>query len=399
MALGISRRCIGALCLQQGPSFTLAGPSRLGGSNLSFAVRGYAVSAAKPKQKTKRITTSTIKAALKSTPSSKGPKKTTTKPAGSADAKTSSHRSSATAARETRKASSGGMAYKIPEKKEEALTEEEQMAQVEQIMNMSNVFPTADPWGQRVETLDVMIPYSTQLANRQDYPTWRAMFDQFLQNRHNDAKNFTSMLMLAHENAIPGVDLLESTRTQKYLTQWPWRLFTTTSVMKGSWTETLRQLALESYRQLNFALSRQDDQTIKELSTSVYQDHIMHLRKRQQSHFTYLWRFHKEVTPARVVSIRATEGYLATDEPKFGNRMMVHALIRLDTEQSLEIYDRQGNPVHTRPANAAELNFGKYPAERRRVTEYLVFEKRMWYDGPWVIREQLWEAARRNLAV
>ena len=30
-------------------------------------------------------------------------------------------------------------------------------------------------------------------------------------------------------------------------------------------------------------------------------------------------------------------------------------------------------------------------ADVKRVTEYLVFEKRMWYDTPWVIREQMFE--------
>jgi protein MBA1 len=46
------------------------------------------------------------------------------------------------------------MAYKVPEKEEnKALTEEEQIAQVDQIMAMSKLFPTADPWGQRVDTL------------------------------------------------------------------------------------------------------------------------------------------------------------------------------------------------------------------------------------------------------
>ena len=28
----------------------------------------------------------------------------------------------------------------------------------------------------------------------------------------------------------------------------------------------------------------------------------------------------------------------------------------------------------------------------RRVVEYLVFQKRMWYDTPWVIRDQLFES-------
>ncbi|GLB42111.1 hypothetical protein LshimejAT787_1101260 [Lyophyllum shimeji] len=398
MAFRISRRCIGALCTQAGPSLTLAGPSRVGHWHPTSAARCYAASATKQKQKAKKTANPSVNAALKAASSPKATKKST-KPADTPNVTASAAQTPATSVKELRNTASGGMSYKIAEKKEQALTEEEQMAQVEQIMAMSTLFPTADVWGQRVETLDVMIPYSTRLSDRTAYPSWRAMFDQFVQNRYNSAKNATSMLMLAQANAIPGVDLSETTRTQRWLTQWPWRLFTTTSVLRGSWMEPLRKLALQSYCQLNVALARQDDKMIRELSASTYQDHIMRLKKKQHPHYTYLWRIHKEITPTRVLSIRATEGYLATEDPKFGNRMMVHALVRIDSEQSLEIYDRQGNPVHARPANAAELNFGSHPAERRRVTEYLVFEKRMWYDGPWVIREQLWEAPGRDAAI
>jgi protein MBA1 len=73
--------------------------------------------------------------------------------------------------------------------------------------------------------------------------------------------------------------------------------------------------------------------------------------------------------------------------------------------QSLEMYDAWGRPLH-RPATddvattkSAPTSRNGFPAERKRVTEYLVFEKRMWYDGPWAIREQLWEAPGKVAAV
>lgn len=69
--------------------------------------------------------------------------------------------------------------------------------------------------------------------------------------------------------------------------------------------------------------------------------------------------------------------------------------IYLRLQQSLEIYDRKGHPLH---AHKPEDDHGKktwlnVPAEKRRVIEYLVLEKRMWYDGPWTFRDQLWEKA------
>lgn len=81
-----------------------------------------------------------------------------------------------------------------------------------------------------------------------------------------------------------------------------------------------------------------------------------------------------------------------------GNRLVIQALVRFDTTQvrhyssllsfnvnavsmqTLEIYSRQGDRIS--------------PVESltpRRVTEYLVLEKRMWYDVPWKIKQQMFE--------
>ena len=158
----------------------------------------------------------------------------------------------------------------------------------------------------------------------------------------------------------------------------------------------------------------QNIKIIKKLSTHTYKDQLTRLLKKSQQGIKSIWRFHGELSPIRVISIRAVEGHLGIEEPKFGNRMMVHALVRIDSEQvrshlvqlrswlntsvqSLEMYDTWGRAVH-RPAGGVAQSisgFGNCPAEKKRVTEYLVFEKRMWYDGPWIIREQLWEAPGR----
>jgi protein MBA1 len=55
--------------------------------------------------------------------------------------------------------------------------------------------------------------------------------------------------------------------------------------------------------------------------------------KKNQRSFKSIWRFHGELSPTRVISIRAVQGYLGIEEPKFGNRMLVHALVRIDSEQ------------------------------------------------------------------
>ena len=73
----------------------------------------------------------------------------------------------------------------------------------------------------------------------------------------------------------------------------------------------------------------------------------------------------------RIVSIRAVEGHLGLQPIRTGNHLYVNVLARFDTIQAL-----------TRRGVASTV-------EPKRIVEYLLFEKRMWYDTPWVIKEQL----------
>ncbi|KAG6817117.1 hypothetical protein H0H87_012638 [Tephrocybe sp. NHM501043] len=413
MAAGLSRRCIGSLGLQQGPIIALAGPSR------QF-IRSHAVAATVVKQKPVAKAAKPAAAGAKSVPPAAKaasattakavplskvkipkvfPTAATTKSASKAAVKPPTAPAKRVEHASMRRAGAG-VSYRMPEKEknDEPLTEEEQMKQLEQVMAMSKYYPTADPWGQRVETLDVMLPYSTTYSSRSDYSSWREMFDQFKQNRLNAAKNFISMLMLAQENAIPGLDLSRHKWWQKMFTVWPRRLASTTSVKENSWSREIQTSALDSYRNLNTALAQGDDAGLRSFSTDSYQDQILHLRKKQKPGYKFFWTYHREVTPARVLSIRATQGYLATDDPKFGNRMMVHALVRLDTEQSLEIYTDRGVPLHIKDHDGKPVQ-KRVPAPSTRVTEYFILEKRMWYDGPWLLREQLWEQPGKKPAV
>ncbi|KAJ8508057.1 hypothetical protein ONZ45_g9635 [Pleurotus djamor] len=279
------------------------------------------------------------------------------------------------------------------EKSEEDIMKE-QLAQIDQMMMMEKMFPTTDPWAQKVDTLDVELPYSVNPFRFSEYPNLRAMFDQFLANRQNALKSATSMWSLAGANAFPNVDLSRTGFFGK-LFKWPFHVFRSRSTKADAWIAPWRLDALSSYIELNQASAANDVKLIKTYAIDAYQDNQLKLLKRRNPDFHYKWRFHGEVSPTRILSVRAMEGYLSPEEPRFGNRYMVHILVRFDTEQSLEIYDRQGNPLH---AHKPEDNQGKksrlnVPAEKRRVTEYLVLERRMWYNTPWAIREQIWERA------
>lgn len=46
-----------------------------------------------------------------------------------------------------------------------------------------------------------------------------------------------------------------------------------------------------------------------------------------------IWQLHRVVEPVQVLSFRVTQGHYGANEPKFGNRLLVHALVKFDTEQ------------------------------------------------------------------
>lgn len=158
MASGISTRYLGLLHTQPGgPSRLLARSCDATSSRLGF--RGYAtatVTKQKPPGPAKRTTRN---AAVRST-SAASPKPSTQ----TVSAKTVPGSSKATGvvsdpAQPTGPATpgpvltSGSTTYKVQEKSNQPLTEDEQMKQVDQILDMARLFPTADPWGQRVDTL------------------------------------------------------------------------------------------------------------------------------------------------------------------------------------------------------------------------------------------------------
>ena len=182
MAYGIARRCIGAIWSQPSIDSTFAVPSRLVGATwiLNTSVRGYTAAAGRHKQKTSSTAKGTHKTApLKSASTPKVSAKTSARTTHTELATSGTLKLDDTAApsrpvphvpapeHQTLTSSSvpgktrsgihraaGGISYKVPEKQDsQTMTEEEQIAQVDQIIAMSKYFPTADPWGQRVETL------------------------------------------------------------------------------------------------------------------------------------------------------------------------------------------------------------------------------------------------------
>ncbi|KJA23139.1 hypothetical protein HYPSUDRAFT_201689 [Hypholoma sublateritium FD-334 SS-4] len=310
--------------------------------------------------------------------------------------------------------------------KPKALSAEEQnlqsLAEIDRIMAFQHLMPTVDPWGQPiVDTLDVAVPRPLTLALLR---APRALFEHLKTEAINAMKNWASLNLLAGNNAIPGAHLKALPWHQQAALVF--RTGGTRSTRPGSLLAPLRALAADAYAELNTALAQRNPKDLARLTTSSYRTHTLALVKaakaRNPQAVHMRWTLHRHVSPVQVVSLRATQGYMAPAEPRGGHRLLVHALVKFDTEQSLEMYTARGVPLHTPAepspsdapssttttpsapspsADARQLQDGKpqskeahepwrVPAQRRRVTEYIVLEKKGWAATPWQFREQMW---------
>lgn len=162
-----------------------------------------------------------------------------------------------------------------------------------------------------------------------------------------------SLNLLAGSNAIPGT----------HLKALPWhkqaalvfRTGGTRSTRPNALLAPLRAIAADAYSELNTALAqcvfppshspqshltpknRRNTKDLARLTTSSYRTHTLALVKtakaRNPQAVHMRWTLHRHVSPVQIVSLRATQGYMAPQEPRGGHRLLVHALVKFDTEQ------------------------------------------------------------------
>ncbi|KAI0000205.1 hypothetical protein BJV74DRAFT_766883 [Russula compacta] len=219
-----------------------------------------------------------------------------------------------------------------------------------------------DMWSLPMETLDVHLPsFPARVKNA----TFRDHITLFRDNFLNTLKNISSMRKVAQENAFPGRETSSARSFQ---------IFQATSVKDSAWVAPLRGILLENYKRVNNAIAEGDSKTLTSLTTHEYSKSAS--RRLRNLHpvrgsAVYKWRLVSQPSPVRIVSIRAVEGYLGLQPLRAGNPLYLNVLARFETVQSL-----------------ARRGVGS-TVEPKRIVEHLLFEKRMWYDTPWVIKEQL----------
>ncbi|OCH89354.1 hypothetical protein OBBRIDRAFT_756735 [Obba rivulosa] len=258
-----------------------------------------------------------------------------------------------------------------------------------------------DPWAQGSERFDVHIP---SWRSHKPGATLRDHLTTISLTLKNWGKNIMSMRHLASHNSFPGTQVASPLSLE---------VFRASSVAPTGWTAGIRARTLETYAALHAAVARRDDKAIKRLAMNDALERYLALARASDPNAIAVWAMHppsssasapppptpapahnsrtiappSEVSPAtaallraapeaaRILSIRAQQAHFGIQDPKRGSRFMVQALVRFDTVQTLHIYSKRGQLLHEAPP--------------KRVVEHLVFQKRMWYDAPWVVRERI----------
>ncbi|GJJ06544.1 hypothetical protein Clacol_000736 [Clathrus columnatus] len=220
-----------------------------------------------------------------------------------------------------------------------------------------------DIWAQPVGLLDLRVPVPILTRGTTLQQIWAAIEH----NLNNTVSNAIAMHRIAKEHSFPW---------DTTFSPFSYQIFRTKSTRSKTWLEPLRDIGLDAYKQLNTAIAKGQVSAIKQLTRDTYRrmalERMKALHKGRSKGLD--WTLHSLASPVQCVSIRGLQGHFGKEELKFGTRWYVQACLKFDSWQSLAVRSSTTQP------------------EPKRVLEYLVFEKKMWYNEPWTIRDQLWEA-------
>ncbi|KZT01246.1 uncharacterized protein LAESUDRAFT_664429 [Laetiporus sulphureus 93-53] len=240
-------------------------------------------------------------------------------------------------------------------------TEEENVHDIETMKYMASRLP-ADIYGSYAKLLDLHIP---SLKSPKEDAKISDHIYATLKTMRNWFRNAQSMAQMASYKGF-----IERKR--------PWnpQIFCAQSTRDSAWIAPIRQAALDTYVKLNEAVANRDEKTIKRLAVDEMEKDYLRLARSQDPSRVYVWKFHGERSPCRVLSIRSRHGHFGTTPNKL-SPLVVQVLVKFDTLQSVEGYSKKGTLL--------------YKQDPKPVVEYLVLQKRMWYDTPWVVRNRFYK--------
>ncbi|KII87633.1 hypothetical protein PLICRDRAFT_176426 [Plicaturopsis crispa FD-325 SS-3] len=271
------------------------------------------------------------------------------------------------------------MREKNAAKGQKQLTAEEQLEEMENLANIQKAHPWLDPWAQPIQTLDIHVPKAG--ARLGSLKTWMTDFPEARALVVDWVKNALSMFRMARANAFPGIT------TSMADLQWLkiWNVTKARSLRLDDWNAGIRTHAAVIYAQAQYAFAKGDKTELNKLTTGDYQARMARLLSQRAKNIRYDLRL--RASTASILSLRAADAIITRQEPQIGNRLLVHALVRIDSVMALRAYTNHGVLLDDSGKRAEDQN----PSwVYKDVKEYFIFEKRMWYDGPWVIREQVY---------
>lgn len=165
------------------------------------------------------------------------------------------------------------------------------------------------------------------------------------------------------------------------------------STSPSAWLAGIPGLSLHLYLQMCQAMAENDRATLKRVTCSAQHDHALSVLNGRDPNLVYKWKFIKENSPTRIVSFRVAEFYMARRDPQFGlDRMLIHAMIRFDTTQSLEITNKK-TPKDLRSGKPSTVVGNDSKVTQKRVLEYYIVQKKGWVHAPWRIRERIYDTS------
>jgi len=207
----------------------------------------------------------------------------------------------------------------------------------------------------------------------------KGAWDWLRSRASNGFLNAFTLFLMAGQKPFLGIPGLPSPKRR-----WSPQIFRAQSLSPDSWTAPLREHALQTYIKMNEA---QSNGNLKALEALTQGRMLSETRKRVKSignDKLSVWKYHGEASPLQCLSVRSLD-LNAFQETKLKKLIVAQALVKIDTMQSLLVYNKKTGQLVTSKGT---------PESPVRVTEYMVLERRMLADGVWYIRDQLYPGAR-----
>ncbi|VDB93781.1 unnamed protein product [Peniophora sp. CBMAI 1063] len=264
------------------------------------------------------------------------------------------------------------------------LDEDGKLAAIEKALKVEHVWKRMgyDMWAEAAETLDVIVPRKIHF--------WRNLFTRFTIDVPTIRSNFLNACKNAMAMYHLGMDPVFFRSSHIRFAQWspltaPFQVFGARRTDSRAWLYEHKDAFVQLYKEMSSATVQGDsvvlrrvarDEMLKSLeaTAAAYAKAAAPKERRE-------WTMHS-LKSAKVESIRTTPMMMSHKMPETGSRLLVHALVRIESEQSLRVTDHKRRP----------LPKGQW--EPKRVVERVIFERRLWNtgrDGEWKAKDKVYE--------